>query len=197
MYSYFRYQMHRAMENARVVYSETVDDFERLFHRRYGAVEAYCLDDADTVIVMTGSFATKGKAAVNAWREQGHRIGLLRLHMIRPLPATEIIDALSGRNAVAVIDQNISPGLGGILFHEVAAVLATSVKRPRVLRSFIGGLGGKDISQVEFDRVLEVLEHGDPDVAIVEPELLITHDEHAFIRNRLETAGKAFEEVGA
>lgn len=194
VYSYFRYQTHRAVMNAKRVHQEVADDFDRIFHRRYDTVEAYRMEDADTVIVMTGSFATKGKATVNTWREQGYKAGLLRLRMIRPFPADEIVKLLNGRRAVAVIDQNLSPGLGGILYHEVAAALATSHDRPKILRSFVGGLGGKDISQAEFDHVFARLKDEDADGVLVEPELLMTKDERDYVRSRLWTAGKTQEE---
>ena len=48
------------------------------------------MDDAEFVIVMAGSFATKGKAAVNRWREQGRRSVCLRLRMVRPRPAADV-----------------------------------------------------------------------------------------------------------
>ena len=37
-YSYFRYQMHRANENAGEVHAEAADDFEQIFGRRYNPV---------------------------------------------------------------------------------------------------------------------------------------------------------------
>jgi hypothetical protein len=48
-----------------------------------------------------------------------------------------------------VIDQNISPGLGGIMFHELAGALASGGVVPPAHRSFIGDLGGKDICAAE------------------------------------------------
>ena len=190
-YSYFRYQMHRAMENVLGVHAEAADAFADRFGRHYGAFEGYQLDDAEFVIVMAGSFATKGKAAVNRWREQGHRVGLLRLRLVRPFPVQEVTNALRGRQTVGVIDQSISPGLGGILFHELAAGLAGAAEVP-ALRSFIGGLGGKDISHTEFDHVLETMlraQAGDGATA----ELLVTRREFEQIQQRQETAGKTVE----
>ena len=67
-YSYFQYQKHHAIEKALAVYVEASDTFYKLFGRRYDAVETYRLEDADMVLVMIGSFATKGKAAVDRWR---------------------------------------------------------------------------------------------------------------------------------
>ena len=192
-YSYFRYQMHRAVENALCVHQEAAEDFERLFGRRYGAIEEYRMEGARTVLVMTGSFSTKGKAAVNRWRDQGHKVGLLRLRLIRPRPTLELAQALSGRWAVGVIDQNISPGLGGILYQEVASVLANVADRPRVVRSFIGGLGGKDISAAEFDHVLKSLEETELGEQPLQPELLFTSGEWQQVKKVLAVAGKPME----
>jgi pyruvate ferredoxin oxidoreductase alpha subunit len=136
-------------------------------------VERYHMDDAECVLVMVGSFATKAKAAVRALRGEGRRVGLLRLRLVRPWPAEAIRRELAGRRAVAVIDQNLSPGLGGILFQEVAAAVGPSPDRPGVLRSFVGGLGGKDIGPGEFRHVADALEESRPGEP-AEPELLYT-----------------------
>ena len=85
--------------------------------------------------MMAGSFATKARAAIEVLRAEGKRVGLLRLRMIRPWPATAVVAALAGRRGVAVIDQNLSPGLGGILFQEVAASVLPKSDCPGVLRA--------------------------------------------------------------
>ena len=194
-YSYFRYQMHRALENALIVHDEAAAEFEQIFGRSYGALELYRAEDAETMLVMAGSFSTKAKAAVDRWRAGGKRVGLLRLRLIRPRPTQRIIAALSGRRAVAVIDQNISPGLGGVLFNEIAAALAFANQPPGALRSFIGGLGGKDISQAEFDYVLEKTEAREAGPGAAEPELLMTQTEMKAVREKLATAGKPVHEA--
>lgn len=190
-YSFFRYQVHRAMENARQVHQEAADDFFRLFGRKYAAVEGDHLDDADIVLVMAGSFTTKARAAIRRWRAAGQRVGLLRLRMIRPWPAADIAHALCGRRAVGVIDQNLSPGQGGILFQEVAATLSRCHDRPARLLSFVGGLGGKDLSQGEFDQVPRRLEATDDVPPSAGPVLLLTAAELEQVRQRLHIAGKS------
>ena len=100
---------------------------------------------------MSNAFATKGKAAVQRLRAGGMRIGLLRLRVLRPFPAATIAAALQLRKAVAVIDQNLAPGLGGITYQEIAAALYDSPARPPLL-SIVGGLGGKDISDGRIRR---------------------------------------------
>jgi len=177
-YSYFRHQMHLASMNALQVHQEAATEFERLFGRRYDVVDAYRLDDAEDVLVMSNAFATKGKAAVDVARAQGRRVGLLRLRVIRPWPAGAIRQALQGRRAVAVLDQNLSPGQGGILFQEIAACLYHEALRPRALCSFIGGLGGKNISEGELQTIFEQTAEAGVQGKGIGPILLYTEAEH-------------------
>jgi pyruvate ferredoxin oxidoreductase alpha subunit len=177
-YSYFRHQMHLASLNALTVHQEAASDFARLFGRRYDLVEGYRLEDADDVLVMTNAFASKGKAAVDAARAESRRVGLLRLRVIRPWPADAIRDALRGRRAVAVLDQNLAPGQGGILFQEIAASLYDDALRPRALCSFIGGLGGKNLSAGEFQAIFEQTAEAGIRGTGVGPILLYTEAEH-------------------
>jgi pyruvate ferredoxin oxidoreductase alpha subunit len=192
-YSYFRYQQHRAQENALTVHQAIADEFALRFGRRYGLVESFQLDDADYVLVMSNAFATKGKAAVQRWRARGIKVGLLRLRVIRPFPAEMIAAALADRKAVAVIDQNLAPGQGGILYPEIVTALYNETQRPPLL-SVLGGLGGKDISDGEFEAVLHNLEHALERTAagerVVSPLLLYTKLEDERTRTLLRIAGK-------
>lgn len=178
VYSYFRHQIQLASLNALRVHEEAASDFERLFGRRYDVVDRYRLDDAEDVLIMTNAFASKGKAAVDAARDEGRRVGLLRLRVIRPWPADAIRRALQGRRAVAVLDQNLSPGQGGILFQETAACLYDDALRPRALCSFIGGLGGKNLSEGEFRSIFEQTAEAGIRGKGIGPVLLYTEAEH-------------------
>jgi pyruvate ferredoxin oxidoreductase alpha subunit len=177
-YSYFRHQIHLASINSLQVHEQAAVEFERLFGRRYGIVEGYRLEDAEDVLVMTNAFASKGKVAVDAAREQGRRVGLLRLRFIRPWPADAIRHALQGRRAVAVLDQNLTPGQGGILFQEIAACLYHDAFRPRALCSFIGGLGGKNLSEGEFQAIFKQAAEAAVRGKGIGPILLCTEAEH-------------------
>jgi pyruvate ferredoxin oxidoreductase alpha subunit len=177
-YSYFRHQIHLASINALQVHEEAAIEFERICGRRYGLVEGYRLDDAEDVLVMTNAFASKGKAAVDAARDEGRKVGLLRLRVIRPWPAHAICHALQGRRAVAVLDQNLAPGQGGILFQEIAACLYHEALRPRALCSFIGGLGGKNISDGEFRAIFDQTVEAGVRGKGIGPVLLYTEAEH-------------------
>jgi len=189
IYSYFKYQMHMASLNALEVHEEVAKEFDHLFGRKYGAIEQYRMDDAEYVLVMSNAFATKGKAAVNNFREKGYNVGLLRIRLVRPFPKKEIIDALKNRKGVAVIDQNISIGSGGVFHTEIAATLCNEIDRPPIL-SFIGGLGGKDITPVEFQKILDDTIVSSNSGTSQGPLLLYTNNEWEKMKHLLEIAGK-------
>lgn len=189
LYSYFKYQMQLAARNALLVHDEAAAAFESTFGRKYGLIDGYRLDDADYVFVMSNSFATKGRAAVDRYREIGIAAGLLRLRVIRPFPAQAIARALSGKRAVAVIDQNLSVGFGGITYAEILSALYSDKARPPVL-SFVGGLGGKDLSTMEFDHILEQMTAASMTGVTPPPALLYTAAEQSQTEAVLRQAGK-------
>ncbi len=154
-YSYFRYNVHAASLRAKEVFREAASEYEGLFGRGYGPVEGYMLDDAEYVIVMSNSFTALGKQAVRSMREKGVSAGLLKLRMIRPFPTAEVAQLLRGRKVVAVFDQNLAPGSGGILYPEVAAALYHERGRPDAILPVIGGLGGKQMTGREMEAIFE------------------------------------------
>ena len=157
-YSYFKIQHHLAAQNVLDVFSKVSQEFGDRFGRRYDAVERYRMDDAEYVFVMSNSFSTKGKAAVQQLRDQGIKAGLLKLSLLRPFPSQIIADALANKPKVAVIDQNLAPGMGGILYPEILKCLYSRKDRPSHLLSVIGGLGGRNIQEGDFLSIIQRLD---------------------------------------
>lgn len=182
LYSYFRYEMHLAALNALSAFDEIAVDFASLFGRSHGAVESYRTDDAELVFVMIGSFATKARSAVDSLRRAGVAVGLMRPLLVRPFPRERIREILAGKKGVAVIDQNLSLGMGGILHSEVASALYGLPDAPPVLNSFIGGLGGRDISAEEFYEMASVTAQAVGQGRSLPPRLLFTGRELAGVR---------------
>ena len=189
VYSYFKYQMHLASRKGLEVYKEVAGEFEEVFGRRHDTVEEYMTDDADYLLVMTNSFSTLGKAAVKRARENGIKAGLLRLRLIRPFPDEDIRKALRSRKGVAVIDQNISVGKGGILYSEIASTICNEKERPLLL-SFIGGLGGKNISPGEFEFIFVRMEEAVKAGKVPDTQLLYTEAEMKEMERLKKIAGK-------
>ena len=160
-YSYFRIQQDLASRKAETVFNETAKEFAERFGRHYEPVERFHLEDADVVFVMSNSYATKGKAAVLKLRGQGIKAGLMKIRLFRPFPSEAIVEALSGCAKVAVVDQNLSPGMGGITYPEIVTALYGKKDAPEKILSVIGGLGGKDIKDSDFMAIVDKL--NDPD----------------------------------
>ena len=155
-YSYFRYQTHLAALAAEQVFVEHAARFEQLFGRRREPLERYHADDAELVFVMMGAFSSKAKDAVDRLRARGERVGLVRICMLRPFPAAALRVALAGKQAAIVVDQNVSLGKGGVLHAELCSVLYGERDAPRVLTSFVGALGGRDIKRSELFEMVAV-----------------------------------------
>lgn len=181
-YSYFRYETHLASLKALDVFEKACEEFKETFGRSYSSVEAFMCEDADFVFVMIGSFATKAKDAVLRLREAGVKAGLLRPILFRPFPEEVFKKLLQGKKALAVIDQNISMGKGGVLFTELASVLYELKDKAPLLQSFIGGLGGRDISAEEFFEMIEELKKSLKQGKAPKERLLYTEDELKEIR---------------
>ncbi len=181
-YSYFRYEMHLAALRSVEVYDEVAACFEETFGRRHDAVEGYRSDDAQILFVMSGSFATKAKAAVDQLRDAGFAVGLARLRLFRPFPVDALRRLVAGKRALAVIDQNLSMGKGGVIHAELASALYGQPAAPPIIASFIAGLGGRDISPEEFYEIAAETRKSAEKGQTPEPRLLYTREELREIR---------------
>jgi pyruvate/2-oxoacid:ferredoxin oxidoreductase alpha subunit len=146
-YMELRWQIQRDMERAKKVIEEVHEDFAHHFGRMYHQVEGYLEEDAEVLVVCTGTAASTARVAVEALRAEGERAGLVKIKTFRPFPGEEIMGALKGKKKVAVIDRNFSPGAQGIWAQELRSVLCelSDQERPMVY-GYIAGIGGCDIS---------------------------------------------------
>lgn len=138
-------QEDRAMKEVFKVYKEVESEFQKISGRSYGMYETYKTKDADTIILTHSSPAGTAKAVVDALRDQGEKVGLLRLKLFRPFPAAEVGKELASAKAVAVFEKCLSFGAAtNPLALEVRAALYDQPKRPLVT-DFVIGLGGRDV----------------------------------------------------
>ncbi|MGL4669700.1 MAG: pyruvate synthase subunit PorA [Methanobacteriaceae archaeon] len=147
-----RYQVEEAMENAEDVITEVSADFEAKFGRKYDFVEEYKCDDAEIILVGMGSICSTLREYVDIARENGEKLGLLKVRVYRPFPYKKISDAISGSSKVAVLDKNISFGVGGALYNDIQA--KCSQKYDGEVYDFIVGLGGRDITPSDIDDIV-------------------------------------------
>ncbi|NHM14079.1 pyruvate ferredoxin oxidoreductase [Xiamenia xianingshaonis] len=154
---FYKYWEHRDMLAAASVVDEVESRFAEAFGRQYpGLVEAYRCDDADFVVVTLGATAGLVRGVVDALREEGVRAGMARIRYMRPFPARQLVSALAGAKAAAVIEQDISFGAEGTVFTNVNSALHQAGCATPTF-DFIGGLGGDDITQSQVRGVFATL----------------------------------------
>jgi len=140
----YRYKIQKAMERAKEVIKEVDALYASNFGRGYGVIEPYLCEDAELILITTGTVTSTSREVIRAMREEGRAVGLLKLRMFRPFPSEELREVLGGVRKVAVIDRNLSPGVGGIFAQEIRAALSEDGASPRLF-GFVTGLGGRDI----------------------------------------------------
>lgn len=153
-----RLELEETMRRVPAVLEEARAEFQSVFGRLPdGALTGYRLEDADTVLIASNSIASTVRTVVDARREQGQKVGLLKVKLFRPFPRCEVSQMLGRARRVGVIDRNVSPGSGGIFWLEMCGAL---VRRPDViLQGYLTGLGGGDVVGATIEDILDDLQH--------------------------------------
>ena len=160
-----RGELAAAMAAVPAVYEQVQDEFEKHFGRRPAdPVVPYLMDDADVVVVSMGTTASTVRAAVDEARARGVRAGSLRVRMFRPFPYAALTKFLAGAARVAILDRDISPGMGGVLWSETRGCAPNGA----VVQGTMLGLGGGDVRRQHITAVIDDLvlrEHaGEPQI---------------------------------
>ena len=146
-----------AMENAKQVIMDVAKDFEKISGRKYGLIEEYKMDDAEYAIVIIGSAAGTSKEAIDQMREEGDKVGLVKVRSFRPFPAEEIGKALKGCKAVAVMDRSeaFSTNGGPLGAETMQAMYQYGCDALAI--DIMYGIGGRDVKVEDIKGVYETL----------------------------------------
>lgn len=137
-----RKQHHDAMTAVFNVYAQIQQEFRREMKRDLpDPVVCYEVEDAETVIISMGTIGATAEQVVDQLRQEGQKVGALRIRMLRPFPAEIMRESLASVRRVAVIDRDISLGFGGVLWGEVSSVFGSE----KLLQNYMAGIGGGDV----------------------------------------------------
>ena len=157
-----RYQQSRGFAAAAEVMEEVFTEFQERFGREHHVVEPYRLEDAKTVLVTIGSMAGTAKYVADRLREQGQRVGVLKIVSFRPFPYRQVAALLKNAEHAAVLDRSAGLGAQGApVWLEVCAALQSMGIN---VRGYIGGLGGRDISMDTIRHIFEDMAQKDTQV---------------------------------
>jgi pyruvate/2-oxoacid:ferredoxin oxidoreductase alpha subunit len=150
-----RYKHWTAMDRAKKKVDEIDKEFGDYFGRYYGGqIEEYRTDDADIIVLASGSAAGTAKTVVDAKREEGIKVGLVKQRLFRPFPEERLLKALKGKKAVGVIDRSVGFGWKyGPMCTELKALSGPLGNIP--ILSYIDGLANMDITVPHISRVVD------------------------------------------
>jgi pyruvate ferredoxin oxidoreductase alpha subunit len=144
-----------ALTNAYGPILEIWKEWGDLTGRYYKPVETYRTEDAKIIIMMMGSLAEVAETAVDAMREQGLPVGLVKIRLWRPFPFTDVRQALAGAELIIVCDRALSlGGAAGPVLAEVRSAMYPLAQRPHIL-GYTVGLGGRDTQPEDFEKLVQ------------------------------------------
>jgi pyruvate ferredoxin oxidoreductase alpha subunit len=147
-----RYQLDHALNvTAKAVVKQAHEDYVKLVGRGYGGlIETANIEDAEVAVVAMGSFAATTRYAINIMREQGKKVGLIKIRTFRPFPSEDLIEALKGVKAAVVLDRNPVSAV----YNDLRSALFGEANPPMVLGRVLG-LGGRDVTHYNIMYAVE------------------------------------------
>jgi pyruvate/2-oxoacid:ferredoxin oxidoreductase alpha subunit len=153
-YTELRYKHIAAMQRAKAKFDEIDKEYGDIFGRYYGGqIEEYRCDDAEIVLVTSGSATGTGKTVVDALRGKGMKVGIVKIRMYRPFPRERLVKALKGKKAIGVLDRSVNFGWNcGPMYQEILALTPEIGSTP--IMSFIDGIASLDITAPNIERMI-------------------------------------------
>jgi pyruvate ferredoxin oxidoreductase alpha subunit len=163
LYQEMRYEIQQDALASKEVVQEVARDFQAAFGRWSGdLLDPYRCEDAETIFVAMGTVVGTLRDWVDIQREQGEKVGVLKLRCYRPFPADELRQALAGAKRVVVLEKAVSVGGYGIVASEIRAELCGQPTTPAVTCA-VAGLGGRDITFDTLDEMMRRAKAGERD----------------------------------
>ncbi|MDY6986036.1 MAG: pyruvate ferredoxin oxidoreductase [Candidatus Thermoplasmatota archaeon] len=154
-YSEIKMQQIEAMDESKKIVENTFKEFGDLTGRRYPLVESYKTDDADNILLCMGSAFGTAKVAVDDMRAEGKKVGVSRVKCYRPFAGEEVREAIKNAKSVGVADRVAPFGSYPPLYLDTKAS-CDGIN----LKSFVYGLGGRDVNKDTIKEVFDRLEKG-------------------------------------
>ena len=161
-----RLEIDEAMQRVPGVYQECRQAFTEIFGRDPGdVIQTFATEDAEAILISSGTMATTVREVVRERREAGEKLGLVKLKMFRPFPYEALRAACRSAHRVAVLDRNYAAGAGGIFWQETRAAFQGH-RDDLLIQNYLAGLCGGDVTPRVIDEVLADLRKresaGDP-----------------------------------
>lgn len=154
-YSEFKRQQVEAMKNSSSVIASVNDEFKKASGRQYSKLSAFNMEDAEAAVLCMGSVAGTARTVATKLRQQGKRVGVVKLWQYRPFPTRELAAVLSKVKSIGVVDRAVSFGAPyGALCSDIAATKVVTGIQTKIF-NVICGLGGRDVKPTDIEGIFE------------------------------------------
>jgi pyruvate/2-oxoacid:ferredoxin oxidoreductase alpha subunit len=149
-----RLEIDEAMNRVPSVYQECRESFTETFGRDPGdVIQTFATENAETILVVSGTMATTAREVVRQRRAAGEKIGLVKVKMYRPYPETALREACQSATKLAVLDRNYAAGAGGVFWQDTRATFQGQ-RDDLLIQNYITGLCGGDVTPAVIDEIL-------------------------------------------
>ena len=159
-YSEFRMKIHDALIKSKLKIKAVAKEFEKTFGRSYGngLIQEYKINDADVAMLNYGDLALQMEEAIDQVREEGYKVGMVKLRHFRPFPVEDIIEIARKVKILGVMDRATAFGspTGGPVSSEVKTALH-GTKGTATVFPMINGLGGREVTLEQQKEQLKIL----------------------------------------
>ncbi len=152
-----RLDIHEAMTRVPEVFDECRHELKQIFGRETGgAIECFFTDDAERILIASGSIATTTREVVRKHREQGERVGMIKIKMFRPFPEAALRAACATARKIGVLDRNYAAGQGGVFWQDLRAAFQGH-RDDALIQGYLTGLCGGDVTPALVEEILDDL----------------------------------------
>lgn len=162
-YAAFRKNLHNSIKAAGNVFREEFERFDEISGRSYSSFDYHRGKSNEALLVTAGAMGGNMLVAKDLLEKRGIEVGVLNLRVLRPFPSEEFREIGSRYKRVIVVERNLSPGSGGIIYSELISSVAAELSGTRFY-NMISGLGGIDATPSDIaEGVIRLLKTGGRD----------------------------------
>jgi pyruvate/2-oxoacid:ferredoxin oxidoreductase alpha subunit len=156
-YYEIKYQQVEAMKEAYKVIKSCDEILRKSLGRFYSPIETYMIEDAEIAILTYGGIYGSLLEAIDKLRNEGYKVGAIRLRLWRPFPIEDILNATKDLSMLIIIDRAISYGAsiaGPVALETIAAIHQKGENLDVV--NYIAGIGGRPVTENDFEKMFKL-----------------------------------------
>lgn len=122
-----------------------------------GLFEYFGPKNPKIILVALGSVNGTILSTIQSDKKLNKEVALLKIKTYRPFPSLEIAKIISNEAYIGVIEKAINLGQTGPLYSDLVEALSSNNKKPKNIKNYIVGLGGRDVTEKIIKEIIKDL----------------------------------------